>query len=88
MVDRRLRRTQAERRRMGLVRRALGDVYAGDAVEIEPVTRELERRPVAGSEAENLAVEGLRRLEVVREHEHVLEPVERHQPRTFIPTIP
>ncbi len=47
-------------------------------------TGELERRPVANIETKGLRVEGARRLEVVREHEHVLEPAQTHQPRTFI----
>ena len=41
----------------------------GSPVEVEPVARELERRPLADLEAEHVAVEGPRRLEVVREHE-------------------
>ena len=72
---------QAERRRVRLVGGALGDVQARDAVEVEPVARELERRPLPDLEPERVAVERLRRLEVVRQDEHVVEPLERHQAR-------
>ena len=68
--------------------RARSATWMQAAVEIEPVARELERRPLAGLEAEHVAVEGPRRLEVVRQHEQVLEPLERHQPTIFIRTIP
>jgi hypothetical protein len=61
---------------MGLVRRPVGDVDARLAVEVEPVARELERRPLAGLEPEHVAVERLRRLEVVGKHEQMVEPTE------------
>jgi hypothetical protein len=79
---------EAEPGGVGLERGTVGDVHARDAVEAEPQAGELERRAVADLEAERVAVERPRRLEVVREHEQVVEAVQRHQPRTFMRTIP
>ncbi len=64
---------------MSLVRGAIGDVHARDSVEVQPVTGKRQLWTVAGLEAEHVAVERLRSLEVVGEHEDVPEPVEGHQ---------
>ena len=71
---------ETERGGMGLVRRALREVQARDALEVEPVAGKLQRRTLAHLEGERLAVERLRRLEVVGQDEHVLEPPRCHQP--------
>ena len=66
-------------RRVGVVGRTLGDVQARDAVGVEPVPGERERRALSDLEPEDVAVERLRRVEVVGQHEHVLEPRGHHQ---------
>ena len=73
VVDRRRIDAQAEPRGPSLVGGALGDVDAGDAVEVEPVAGKSELGPLPGLEPERVAVERPRRLEVVGQDEQVVE---------------
>ncbi len=63
----------------------LGDVHHRGRAGVQPVSAELERRAVADLEAEHVAVEVARALDVVGEHEHVLDPTDRHAGRGSAP---
>jgi hypothetical protein len=54
-------------------RRALGHVHARHGAVVEPVAREPERRALAHVEVERAAPEVARRVDVVGEHEQVVE---------------
>ena len=81
VVDRRAGHREPDARRVRLVGRTLGDVDARGAAELEPMARKRQRRTVAALESEHIAVEGRRRLQVVRQHEDVVESLEHHEAR-------
>src|SRR5690606_39826463 len=54
------------------------DVDARHVADVQPIAVELERRPETDAHAERVAVEAARRLDVVADHEVVLELRKRH----------
>jgi hypothetical protein len=68
---------------MGCVRLSVGYVHAGNAADVQPVARERQRRALADLHAEQVAVEVPGRVDVVAEHQQVLESPQRH--RSMLP---
>ena len=67
------RHGQPEARRVRRVGPALGDVHARRRAGVEPVAGERERWPLAQPQTNHRAVEVARGVDVVAEHEHVLD---------------
>ena len=65
----------------------LGDVDARRVAEIEPEAGEIELGPKAFRHAEHVAVEVPRPVDVVAEHEIVLETLQRHRAPLFLGAV-
>ena len=77
--------SQPEPGRVRRVRTALGDVDARGRARVQPVARKLERGPLAHLEPDDVAVEVAGVVDVVAEHEHVLDRGDRHVGRGSAP---